>query len=404
MTGRRRALTVNETSFTVVIPTRERADVLEACIRTVVAQDYPDLRILVSDNCSRDHTADVVHSFNDPRIRYLNPGRRLAMSQHWEFALSHVDGGWLTIVGDDDGLLPGALQRVDQIRREYGVAAVIAHNAAYQWPSANDGRFGRLSVSRRRGCELRASKEWLGKALVGEVAYSALPMLYTGGFADTRLVREGRDAQGVFYRSMVPDVYSAVVFARLTDHYAYSHEPLAVGGTSRHSTGTAHFSNGQPQQPAANPAAVFFGERNIPFHPDLAVPEDGSPPQSIELLVYESFLQSAHLAAPGEAAPDPSLQLQVALGYAKRRHRDNVEKWAEGFARQHGLDLAGAKAAARRIRAREKVRKSLRGLARRMRSIDIAGSDRLPIRDVYDAAIVAATLATQGCGHRRRPA
>ena len=393
---------MTDNRFTVVIPTRERADVLEGCLRSVVAQDHPGLQILVSDNCSNDHTAEVVRSFGDARIRYVNPGRRLAMSQHWEFALSQVEDGWLTILGDDDGLLPGALHRVDAIRREYGVAAVVSHNAAYQWPSATGGAFGRLSASCRRGCEVRASGDWLRKALAGEVAYSALPMLYTGGFADTRLLREGRDAQGVFYRSMVPDVYSAVVFARLTDHYVYSHEPLAVGGTSRHSTGTAHFSNSQPRQAAVNPAAVFLGERNIPFHPDLAVPADGSPPQSIELLVYESFLQSAHLAAPGEAAPDPSLQLQVALGYAKRRHRDNVQKWAEGFARQHGLDLAGAKAAARRIRAREKVRKSLRGLARRMRSFDIAGSDRLPIRDVYDAAIVAATLITQGC--RRRSA
>ena len=393
---------MSDTKFTVLIPTRERADVLASCIQSVVAQDYPDLEILVSDNCSEDRTADVVRAFGDPRIRYVNPGRRLAMSQHWEFALSHVEEGWLTIVGDDDGLLPGALRRVDEIRRKYGVAAVVSHNAAYQWPSASGDRFGRLSVGRGESCELRASGEWLGKALAGKVAYSALPMLYTGGFADTRLVREARDGQGVFYRSMVPDVYSAVVFARLTDHYVYSHEPLAVGGTSRHSTGTAHFAPAKAGKAAANPADRFFTESNIPFHPDLAVPEDASPPQSIELLVYESFLQSMHLAGPGESMPDPFDQLLIALGHAKRRHRDNVAKWAEGFARQHGLDLAKAMRAARRIRKREKVRKSVRGLLQRFNKTDITGSERLPISNVYDAGIVAATVVTQGCGRGRR--
>lgn len=392
---------MSDTKFTVLIPTRERADVLASCIQSVVAQDYPELQILVSDNCSADHTAEVVRSFGDARIRYLNPGRRLAMSQHWEFALSHVEDGWVTIVGDDDGLLPGALQRVDQIRREYGVAAVVSHNAAYQWPAASGDRFGRLSVSRRSDCELRDSAEWLSKALAGKVAYSALPMLYTGGFVDSRLVRQGRDEHGVFYRSMVPDVYSAVVFARLTDHYVYCHEPLAVGGTSRHSTGTAHFDAAKGAKAAANPAEVFFTEPNIPFHADLAVPGDALPPQSIELLVYESFLQSMHLARPGEPSLDPFAQLQVALGHAKRRHRGNVTEWADGFARLHGLDLTKAMKAARKIRAREKIRKSLRGLSRRFNTTDITGSSRLPLSNVYDAGIVAATVITRGRGRRR---
>lgn len=389
------------TRFTVVVPTRERADVLGPALQTVVTQDYDNLQILVSDNCSQDHTAEVVRAFDDPRIRYVNPGRRLAMSQHWEFALSHVESGWIGIVGDDDGLLPGALGRVDEIRREYGVDAVIGNNAAYLWPSASGGPHGRLSLDLRRGCEVRNSGEWLRKALMGEAAYSALPMLYTGGFVDHRLVQAARDPSGVFYRSMIPDVYSAMAFARVNERYVYSHEPLAVGGTSRHSGGSAHFTAAKPAESKANPADLFFAEQNIPFHPEFAVRADGWLPQSIQLLIYESFTQSAHLAPAGEAALDRGLQLQIVLGLAKRRHRGSVDEWAADFAGRHGLDLGKARKAAGLIRAREKVRKSLRGLSRRMHSIDIAGSKRLPLVNVYDAAIAAATVITQGCGRKR---
>ena len=99
----------------VVIPTRERADTLKFCLQTVLMQAYSNLRIIVSDNFSNDSTKDVVLRFNDERITYLNTGQRLSMSHNWEFALSKITDGWVTILGDDDGLLPGALERVAEI-------------------------------------------------------------------------------------------------------------------------------------------------------------------------------------------------------------------------------------------------------------------------------------------------
>jgi len=85
----------NDIKFNVIIPTRERADVLVHCLRTVVAQDYENLEIIVSDNHSSDNTWEVVESFGDKRIRYINTGRRLSMSSNWEYALSSVSEGYV---------------------------------------------------------------------------------------------------------------------------------------------------------------------------------------------------------------------------------------------------------------------------------------------------------------------
>src|SRR5690606_25949425 len=92
--------------ITVIIPTRERCDVFVSALKTVTGQNYDDLEILVSDNFSQDATEEVARQSNDPRVRYLNTGRRLSMAHNWEFALEHATGDWVTIVGDDDGLLP----------------------------------------------------------------------------------------------------------------------------------------------------------------------------------------------------------------------------------------------------------------------------------------------------------
>ena len=37
----------NQTRITIVIPTRERADTLYHCLKTVVAQDYENFEIIV---------------------------------------------------------------------------------------------------------------------------------------------------------------------------------------------------------------------------------------------------------------------------------------------------------------------------------------------------------------------
>ena len=72
--------------FTIIVPTRERADILIHTLRTCTMQDYDRLSILVSDNYSQDDTRAVVDSLRDPRIKYINPGRRLSMAHHYEFA------------------------------------------------------------------------------------------------------------------------------------------------------------------------------------------------------------------------------------------------------------------------------------------------------------------------------
>ena len=136
-----------EPKFTIVIPTRERADVLFYCLKSACAQDYPNLEILVSDNFSQDNTEEIVKQFRDNRIRYINTGKRVSMSHNWEFAISHIDEGWITILGDDDAILPGAIRKVLQIATTTGVKAIRSNTCQYAWPSLIGKQYGRLNVS-----------------------------------------------------------------------------------------------------------------------------------------------------------------------------------------------------------------------------------------------------------------
>jgi len=56
----------------VIIPTYNRALLLQKAIKSVLDQTFQDFEILVINNYSIDNTIEVVRSFNDKRIRIIN--------------------------------------------------------------------------------------------------------------------------------------------------------------------------------------------------------------------------------------------------------------------------------------------------------------------------------------------
>lgn len=224
--------------FTVVIPTRNRADVLAAAIRTAIAQDDENLEILVSDNASTDGTRSTVTSFTDRRIRYVNPGNALGMPEHWEFALSHVAPGYVTVLGDDDGLLPDAVRRARSHLNTYGVPALAWRKAEYHWPDHIIPTlrnwlqipFGDIRVLHSAGV--------LEDVLRFRRTYTDLPCIYNS-FVSTDLLHELRKrSRGQLFPCVTPDVYSAIAIASITDRYLFSGNPLSINAASRYSNGT----------------------------------------------------------------------------------------------------------------------------------------------------------------------
>lgn len=372
----------------MIIPTRERCEVLEKSLKTVTAQDYNNLEIIVSDNYSCDGSEDIVRSTNDTRLKYLNTGKRVSMSHNWEFALSHVTEGWVTIIGDDDGLLPGSLNKVAKIIQSTDVTAIRSSVCWYVWPSLTGKEFGSLSIPMRSGYKVRDSTFWLSRVLSGRASYTELPMLYNGGYVSMSVLEQIKAKTGSFYKSCIPDVYSAVSISSSIDRYVYMNDPLAINGASRHSTGTSAFSN-RENHPDLSPAYKFASERNIPFHEDLPLRSDGGYPLLLQAMVYESYLQSKFLRA--EALGNiHSQQLEVILATAGT-HDAAVREWGKRFATIHGLNYEEIQSKANRERFLLTLHSAARRLFQVFNTVSV-GSPEFPIKDVYEASIAASAI------------
>lgn len=372
--------------MTVIIPTRERADVFAAALKTVTAQDYDNLEIIVSDNFSGDATEEIARGAGDPRLRYLNTGKRLSMSHNWEFALGHATGDWVAIVGDDDGLMPGALDEVARIVRETGTRAIQSETCKYRWPGNKGRAYGRIRVPTRRGTEIRKSAGWIEKVALGREPYAELPMLYTGGFVAMSLLDELKRRTGAFYKSRIPDVYTGFAVASLIPDYVYSFAPLAIGGVSRHSIGVDQFARAK-KKPEDSPALKFANEENIPFHAAVPLLANGDVPPALQAVVVESYLQTLPLR---DGRPVESFD-SLLVGILASEPDDHLplREWAAGFARLHGLDLESARNEARRQRRLRKLEAIPRNFLRRFNRKTL-GSLSLPLPDVYQASLAAA--------------
>ena len=94
----------------VVFATRDRADLLEESIRSVLIQTVQDFEIVViDDGSSDDSTERLVHSFDDPRIRYFRQDHQ-GISVARNYALDESTGIYTAVMDDDDLMPPRRLE------------------------------------------------------------------------------------------------------------------------------------------------------------------------------------------------------------------------------------------------------------------------------------------------------
>ena len=100
---------VRRPSFSVVVPTFNRSEILPRALQSVLSQSYTDFELLVVDDGSSDETETVAQSFTDPRLRYVRQENQ-GLSAARNFGVAHAKGEWVTFLDDDDQALPHWLE------------------------------------------------------------------------------------------------------------------------------------------------------------------------------------------------------------------------------------------------------------------------------------------------------
>ena len=221
---------------TLIIPTRERADTLRYTLSTAIEQKSRAYEIVVSDNLSQDDTKSVIEDIQDDRIVYLNTGKRMSMCDNWDFALSHARGKYVIIIGDDDGVMPGAIDRLIELieRKSYDIYFWQTHE--YFWPIGDQPSSVYNIVEAREPSEMDIKRLSRFAVRWGGWRYGALPLLYHSAVS-RELLDSIRARTGRVFHSTNPDVFMAFALPAFARTVLNVGESITVNGRSAKSNG-----------------------------------------------------------------------------------------------------------------------------------------------------------------------
>jgi glycosyltransferase involved in cell wall biosynthesis len=239
---------VSRPRYSVLLPTRNGADVLEASIASVLDQAYEDFELVISDNASEDATPEIVARYaSHPRVRVVRAERPLDISDSWSAVLAASSGERLMLLGDDDALLPRYFERADALLERHGDPDVLFYNAycfahpgfagsrvphyqeAFYQPVAPVPAEGELSLGLRRSLIADLFRFDFRIALNVQtvlVARSALERLPSGLFPPP-----------------FPDVYGVAALLLTAPRFAISPERLLVLGVPPKSIAHAYLAD-----------------------------------------------------------------------------------------------------------------------------------------------------------------
>src|SRR5258708_7316645 len=87
--------------FSVVIPTFNRADLIAKTIRSVQAQTFSDVEVIIVDDGSTDNTNEIVKTLNIPALRYVRT-ENLERGHARNTGLRRATGNFVIFLDSDD--------------------------------------------------------------------------------------------------------------------------------------------------------------------------------------------------------------------------------------------------------------------------------------------------------------
>ena len=122
--------------FSVLLPTRDREELLKYAVQSVANQTYADWELIVSDNGSSEEEISWLVDCSDVRIRYFKQTHVLSVTENWNFAQEKVQGDYFFMIGDDDALLPETLETVAKTIEQNGDIETLIY-PCYVWQQKN---------------------------------------------------------------------------------------------------------------------------------------------------------------------------------------------------------------------------------------------------------------------------
>ena len=124
--------------YSVLLPTREGGQYLANAVRSILSDPYEDMELVVSDNANTDDTPRILASFaGDSRLKVVRTDEPIPVHDNWNLTVKESTGDYILMLGDDDYILSGYFDKMDQLLEQYDYPDCITYNyCVYVFPNA----------------------------------------------------------------------------------------------------------------------------------------------------------------------------------------------------------------------------------------------------------------------------
>jgi glycosyltransferase involved in cell wall biosynthesis len=217
-------ITMSQPFFSIVIPTKNRPELLGDTISSVLLQDFDDYELIISDNVNDARTKNVIDKFrNDRHVTCICTEKELSMPDHFEFATKKVKGIYTLILTDRSFLRQGALRDIyDSIKKSSRDVAVCF------WAYDYYDEVSKLWRGQNEKAENSILKsEDIVKNFAKTLNARFLPRPHTGCYRFD-VAEKIRQKIGRLFLPFAPDNVSALIFSAFADEVLYVPRSLVL--------------------------------------------------------------------------------------------------------------------------------------------------------------------------------
>lgn len=234
---------MNKPFFSVVLPTYNRASYLPFAIKSVLNQTFDDFELIVSNNFSTDETERVIKGFDDSRIRYIKTTQSFDMNGHWEFALNHSKGEYITFLGDDDAHSPIYLETFHKAIEETKTKLVVCKIGRYYFQESR-GYGVTIPVNSFitgyfTGDTTVNESNKVINSIFSNLGYPpefSIPQLSNSAYHHSIFTSIKKRMKSIFPSTVLGDIYTSITTTNSVDSIAFVDAPLFVHGFSKDSS------------------------------------------------------------------------------------------------------------------------------------------------------------------------
>ena len=104
---------MNNEKIDIIIPTYNGEKFLSQQLDSIINQTYKNIRIIISDDCSKDSTQEILKEYKekDSRIEIYLQEENLGVVKNVEFLLNKVENNFYMLSDQDDIWLPNKIEK-----------------------------------------------------------------------------------------------------------------------------------------------------------------------------------------------------------------------------------------------------------------------------------------------------